>query len=136
MIEQTVNSLKGTYILLFTVAATLAAMWAGLSAIYAIFGLTGLVIICTPVSFGLFIYCLKTYRGFDISKFLNQKGQINNLNKNINKLLTHEDDQSQLINDMMRVLSMDSDKIWDDQLSDARKVAARMKARILSVRKV
>ena len=136
MIEQTVNSLKATYVLLFALAATLAGMWAVMTAIYAMSGLTGLVLICIPISFGLFIYCVKTYNGFSISKFLNQKGQINNLNKNINKMLSHENDQTLLINDMMRVLSMDSDKIWDDQLADARKVAARMKARIVAVRKV
>ena len=136
MIEKTFNSLKGGYVLLFATAAVISAMWAVMSMIYAMFGLTGLVVICIPLSSVLFIYCLKTYNGFDISKFLNQKAQINNLNKNINKMLAHENDQGQLISDMMKVLSMDSNMIWDDQLADARKVAARMKARIVAVKKV
>ena len=143
MIERTINSTKGLYIVLFVIAAGIAAMWSGLAMIYAVFGLTGLVITCIGLSSVIFIYCAKTYEGFDVAKFFNQRDAIANLDDTVarveatvGKMIAHENDQDRLIHDLMLVLSMDREENWSNQLSDARKIAARMKASILAVKKI
>ena len=141
--EQTINAVKGSYILLFIIASAIAFMWVALAGIYAVYGTVGLVLTCAACGVTIFAYCLKTYERFDLIAFKSQKNTIAGLNdtctrqqKTLNKMLAHETDQGRLIGDMMLTLSMDEEENWYEQLAEARKIAARMKASIVAVRKV
>ena len=141
--EQTINTFKGVYVLLFVIAAGIAVMWVAMVGIYTMHGLAGLVITGIVLGSGIFIYCLNTYDRFDLSTLKSQRETIIDLNATydqlqltLGKMIVHENKQGDLISQMMKVLSMDNEKDYYDQLSDARCIVARMKARIVNVRKV
>ena len=145
--EQTANSVKGIYILLFILTLTTAALWTGMSMVYAALGMSALVVTGFVFGFIVFVWCLNTWEKPDLGAFINQKETIIGLNATCDKqqvtlsrMLAHENDQSRLIDDMMKVLSMEDSEVsyasFPDQLTDARRVVARMKASIVAVRKV